>query len=91
MNTPAIYTVYLKRRAERELRNLPQNIRTRVDVRLEKLANNPRPPGVIKLSGEADSHWRIRVGEYRILYQIDDSRQLIEIYRIKHRRYAYRS
>lgn len=90
MNTPATYAVYLKRRAERELRNLPQNIRTRVDVRLEALANNPRPPGVVKLSGETDSHWRIRVGEYRILYQIDDSRHLIEIYRIKHRRHAYR-
>ena len=90
MNTSAIYTVYLKRRAERELRNLPQNIRARVDVRLQQLANSPRPPGVVKLSGESDSHWRIRVGEYRILYQIDDSRHIIEIYRIKHRRHAYR-
>ena len=90
MNTPATYTVYLKSRAERELRNLPQNIRTRVDVRLEALANNPRPPGVVKLSGETDSHWRIRVGEYRILYQIDDRHHLIEIYRIKHRSQAYR-
>ena len=90
MNTPATYAVYLKRRAERELRNLPQNIRTRVDVRLAALANNPRPPGVVKLSGEMGSHWRIRVGEYRILYQIDDRHHLIEIYRIKHRRHAYR-
>ena len=90
MNPPVTYAVYLKRRAERELRNLPQNIRARVDVRLSALANNPRPPGVVKLSGEADSHWRIRVGEYRILYEIDDRHHLIEIYRIKHRRDAYR-
>ena len=90
MNTSAIYTVYLKRRAERELRNLPQNIRARVDVRLKELVNNPRPPGVVKLSGETGSHWRIRVGEYRILYQIDDQRHMIEIYRIKHRRHVYR-
>ncbi len=56
MNTPAIYTVYLKRRAERELRNLPQSIRTRVDVRVQQLANNPRPPGVVKLFRRRELH-----------------------------------
>ena len=90
MNGPTRYTVYLKRRAEQALRRLPQTIRIRVDALLMQLADNPRPSGVVKLSGKVGSHWRIRIGNYRILYQIDDQRHIVEIYRIKHRSHAYR-
>ena len=66
------YTVHLERRAERELRRLPQNVARRIDIMLRQLATNPCPSGVVKLTGRTGSGWRVRVGEYRILYQIDD-------------------
>ena len=91
MNEATIYTVRVTRRAERQLKGLPQNILRRVDAILEQLKHNPRPHGTVKLTGQVGSHWRIRVGAYRILYQIDDQYRRVEIYRIKHRREAYRS
>ncbi|MXV78745.1 type II toxin-antitoxin system RelE/ParE family toxin [Candidatus Poribacteria bacterium] len=90
MNTQTTYTVRATRRAEQELRRLPQNVIRRIDAVLEQLQQNPRPSGVMKLTGQNGSHWRIRVGAYRILYQIDDLHRRVNIYRIKHRRNAYR-
>ena len=84
------YTIHLERRAEREFRRLPREVIRRIDAMFRQLASNPRPVGVVKLSGRTASGWRVRVGEYRILYQIDDSRNRIDVYRIKHRREAYR-
>lgn len=83
-----VYTIHLERRAERDLRQLPQDIIRRIDVVLRQLASNPRPAGAVKLSGRTESGWRVRVGDYRILYRIEESR--VEVYRIKHRRDAYR-
>ena len=90
MNSPRIYTVQLERRAEREMRNLPQHVIKRIDNIFQQLRNNPRPPGVVKLSGQMGDSWRIRVGAYRILYRIDDENYRVKIYRIKHRGRAYR-
>ena len=87
---PTTYTVHLEHRAERELRRLPQDVVKRIDAMFRRLANNPRPNGVVKLSGRTGSGWRVRVGEYRILYRIDDDSRGVEVYRIKHRREAYR-
>ena len=82
------YTVHLERRAERELRRLPPEVIRRIDAMIYRLANNPRPDGAVKLSGQVDSRWRVRVGDYRILYRIEG--RSVDIYRIKHRRDAYR-
>ena len=90
MSEPTIYTVRVTRRAERHLQGLPQDILRRVDTIIEQLKHNPRPRGTVKLTTQIGSHWRIRVGTYRILYQIDDQHHRVEIYRIKHRRDAYR-
>ena len=90
MNSSAIYTVQLERRAEREMQNLPQHVISRIDAIFQQLENNPRPSGVIKLSGQMGDSWRIRVGAYRILYRIDDENYRVKIYRIKHRGRAYR-
>ncbi len=87
---PPTYTVHLERRVERELRRLPQAVVRRIDVMLRRLAHDPRPSGVVKLSGRTGSGWRVRVGEYRILYRIDDESRRVEVYRIKPRREAYR-
>lgn len=54
---------------------------------MENLAHNPRPKGCVKLSTGA---WRVRVGEIRVLYDIDDKARTVEILRIKHRRESYR-
>jgi mRNA interferase RelE/StbE len=60
----------------------------RVAPRLDNLASNPRPPGCKKLKG-GDKEWRIRVGDYRVVYTIDDARLLVEVTRISHRREVY--
>ena len=90
MSETAIYTVHVTPRVERELRRLPQYVIRRIDAVFEQLRYNPRPCGVVKLTGQSGSYWRIRVGRYRILYQINDQHQRVNIYRIKHRRDAYR-
>ena len=84
------YTVLLERRAEREFRKLPSDVMARLDVVFRGLADNPRPSGAVKLSGQTGPGWRVRAGEYRVLYRVDDDRRRVEIYRIKHRREAYR-
>lgn len=90
MNSSPIYTVQLERRAEREMRNLPQHVISRIDAIFQQLETNPRPPGVVKLSGQTCDSWRLRVGAYRILYRIDDENYRVKIYRVKHRGSAYR-
>ncbi len=91
MSAPTVYTVHVTHRVERELRRLPQDIIRRINAIFEQLEHNPRPHGVVKLTGQTGSHWRIRVGRYRILYRIDNQRRRVDIYRIKHRRDAYHS
>jgi mRNA interferase RelE/StbE len=76
-------------RHRRERRKLPPKVRPRVNQALLALEDEPRHHGVTKLSGHA-SRWRIRVGDYRVIYQIDDQAQEVTILRIAHRREAYR-
>ncbi len=71
------YRVELRRKAQRHLDALPASYRERVSQAIEDLCVNPRPPGVKKLSG--DLGWRIRVGEYRVLYTIWDKESAIFI------------
>ena len=85
-----IYRVRLTSTAEKERKQLPAPLRARIDSAIEELKTNPRPPGVTKLSG-SDNDWRIRVGDYRIVYEIDDSARVVTVWRIAHRREVYRS
>lgn len=82
------YLVSLKRSAEKELSELPVKIHDNVLERLITLKESPRPAGVKKLRRREG--YRIRVGEYRILYLIDDAKQIVEIISIAHRREVYR-
>lgn len=82
------YSVELESRARRELLDLPRNIQRRAADILEDLSNNPRPPGAKKLTGQ--DGYRVRTGDYRILYTIDDRKRMVRIYRIGHRREIYR-
>jgi mRNA interferase RelE/StbE len=84
------YTVRLESRAERQLKALPDDVLRRVDAKLRALATIPRPRGVKKLQGREGEGWRVRVGDYRILYTVDDAARLVSVYRIDLRARAYR-
>ncbi len=82
------YAVYLKRSAEKDLEGLPREVHRKIIKRLLSLIVNPRPPGAKKLWG--GERYRIRAGNYRILYIIDDALQKIEVSAVGHRREVYR-
>jgi mRNA interferase RelE/StbE len=84
-----VYEILIERTAERDLRALPQAIFNRTVSRINALAENPRPPGCHKLTGSRND-WRIRIGDYRVVYDIDDTRRRVRIFRVKHRREVYR-
>ena len=85
----AEYSVVFARSASKELRSLDSLVALRILKRIEALSGNPRPAGVVKLEGAQDL-WRIRVGEWRIVYRIADGESLVDIVAIRHRREAYR-
>lgn len=82
------YSLVIKKSAERELRALPKTDVRRIAERIRGLAHNPRPPGNEKLSGQ--ERYRIRQGDYRIVYAVDDERRSVEVVKIGHRREVYR-
>jgi mRNA interferase RelE/StbE len=84
-----VYAVLLEAAAERSLRRLDPSIFPRVVQALRLLATDPRPHGCRKLTG-SDCDWRVRVGDFRIVYEIDDRRREVRVMRIRHRREAYR-
>jgi mRNA interferase RelE/StbE len=83
------YQVELAPAAVRQLKKLTRDIQQRIVQRLEELAQEPRPDGVVKLEG-VESLYRIRLGDYRIVYQIQDEILLIMVVKIAHRREVYR-
>ena len=82
------YQVTLKHAAEKELDALQANTRDRISKRLLALEDNPRPAGSKKLQGEES--YRLRVGDYRVLYTIDDKVKRVVILAVGHRREVYR-
>ena len=84
-----VYEVTLSFSAEKELINLPVNIQLRVENAIDLLQNQPRHRGVVKLKGEQNLY-RLRVGQYRIIYSIDDEKHIIDIGYIRHRRDVYK-
>lgn len=85
----ADYAVTFARSARRELEALEPPIAARVLARVEALATDPWPAGVRKLQG-AQRLWRIRIGDYRIVYSIDDRQCVVDVVRVRHRRDVYR-
>ena len=84
----ASYVVEVKPSARKELEDLPNSVLGRAVRKMESLGENPRPAGCKKLKGYKDV-WRIRVGDWRILYVIDDDGKLVSVTRIAHRREVY--
>ncbi len=75
------YKILIERKAEKEAEKIPLKFRSRVDKTISSLSSNPRPSGSKKLTEKEG--YRIRVGNYRILYTVDDKAKVIVIYRIK--------
>ena len=85
----ANYKLALTESAEKELSKLPGSVVTRIAGRIEKLADNPRPSGCKKLNGGVNE-WRIRIGDYRVIYTIEDTAKAVDVTRIAHRKEVYK-
>lgn len=83
------YRVILEQTAQRDLKALDPVIARRVQEKLLSLEQNPRPQGVRKLRAVRPQRYRLRVGDWRVLYTVDDPLHEVRIYRIKHRAKAY--
>ena len=82
------YAVELKPSARKELESLPDSVLARIVHKIESLAHDPRPAGCKKLKGYRDQ-WRIRIGDWRVVYIVDDAAKLVSVTRIAHRREVY--
>jgi mRNA interferase RelE/StbE len=82
------YFVEIKQSAQKELDTLDDALFTRIDRKILALTDNPRPSGCKKLKGYKDQ-WRVRVGNWRVLYVIDEAAKHVIITRIAHRREVY--
>lgn len=85
----AAYHVELAPSAASQFKKIDKQFKDRIGQKLDSLEKNPRPHGVEKLEGE-DSLYRVRVGDYRIVYQLFDRKLLVLVVRIAHRRDVYR-
>lgn len=85
----AEYAVTFSRSARKELESLPNAVIQKIWRRIDKLANAPRPAGCRKMSGRRNL-WRLRVGDYRVVYSLDDHQQAVDIVAVRHRKDAYR-
>jgi len=83
------FAVRFTRSAEKELERLPARVVERIHAAIRKLADNPRPHGSIKLKG-FDNKYRIRVGDYRVLFEIPEAIVVVLIVEVSHRKDAYR-
>lgn len=83
------YTVIIPKPVQKQLDNLPEDIRQRITAKILSLTIEPRPIGVKKLKG-FDNEYRVRVGDYRIRYEVNDKILTVLVLHCKHRRNIYR-
>ncbi len=83
------YIVELSIKAQKQLKAFPEQIQNRLKVEIDALATNPRPSGVVALQG-TKGLLRLRVGDYRVIYQVEDDRLVIFVVQVGHRREVYR-
>jgi len=84
----AEYRLTIKPSAAKELERLAEPVASRVEAKIAGLANDPRPAGVKKLKGDL-ALWRIRIGDYRVIYSIDDRTDIVDVVRVRHRSKGY--
>ncbi|MBF2046464.1 MAG: type II toxin-antitoxin system RelE family toxin [Leptolyngbya sp. IPPAS B-1204] len=83
------YKIVISKAVQKQINALPGDIYDRVIEKLQHLLEEPRPSSVVKLKG-TDNEYRIRVGDYRVRYEIDDQNKTIQLLQCKHRREVYR-
>jgi len=84
-----MYQLIIKREALKELKQLPKPAVHAITQCIEELADDPRPTGCKKLKGSDENLWRIRIGNYRVIYLIDDVVRIINVRNIGHRKDIY--
>lgn len=84
-----MYQITITSSAEKDMEKLPRPALQKVEVAIDKLSEIPRPSGCKKLRGTNDDLWRIRVGDYRVIYSIEDKIEIIDIRRVRHRKDVY--
>lgn len=84
----AKYKITVKKSAAKELEDIPKKDLQKIIKRIQSLAQNPRPQGAQKIPGQ--QHFRVRQGDYRIIYSIDDKALVVDIVKVGHRREIYR-
>lgn len=83
------YELLIERNVEKDLKKLKISLFAKITTKIKELADNPHPQGSRKITG-SQNDWRLRIGNYRVLYEIDNKTKTIKIMRVKHRREAYR-
>lgn len=84
------FRIDLTRRAAKSLDRIDKLQRRRVLLVIDGLANDPRPPGCVKLTGR-ENQWRVRIGNHRVIYEVHDDRLLVLVVDVGHRSEIYRS
>ena len=84
-----MYEVLLERKAERDLKKLSSDVFLRIIPHLKSLSENPKPSGCRKIVGSKND-WRIRVGDYRIIYEINALNKTVKVMRVRHRKEVYK-
>ena len=84
-----MYKISITRQALKELEHLPKKETQQISKAIDGLSINPRPSGCKKLKGESEYMWRIRVGNYRVIYTIDDQIKIVNVRKIGHRKDIY--
>ncbi|MGV3602381.1 MAG: type II toxin-antitoxin system RelE family toxin [Dyadobacter fermentans] len=85
-----MYKISIKSAALKEIQQIPKEFRVRIIETIDSLATNPRPNGVKKLENFRNSY-RVRVGQYRIVYQIEDRQLIVEVVKVANRKEVYRN
>lgn len=83
------HEVEIQHQAARQIIKLPREVQVKVKAKIDALAIDPRPSGCVKLSGERDAY-RVRTGDYRIVYMVHDAINVVSVRRVAHRREVYR-
>ncbi|OYQ63778.1 addiction module antitoxin [Pseudanabaena sp. SR411] len=84
------YAIIVTKSIQKDLDNLPNEIQDRVYAKISQLSDNPRPDGVTKLKGY-ENEYRVRIGDYRVRYEILDENKTVLLLQCKHRREVYRN
>jgi mRNA interferase RelE/StbE len=83
------FTLLISKAVQKQIDDLPNDVKERVIEKIQHLADEPRPDGVVKLKG-SEREYRIRVSDYRVRYEVDDENQVVRLLQCKHRKDIYR-